>query len=116
MTLRQLTDIDFGRLRQREYSPSPAAWEMVLYFLLWTGSPMCGGQYRGNDGTLVVGNGLLRPADREVRSPPSATRLGGGQQVRLDRWHATGPRQDRLPAAAWRDRALGQPGLPTSAL
>ena len=85
MTLRQLTDIDFGRLRQREYSPSPAAWEdEVLYFLLLDRfSDGAEDGYRGNDGTLVAGStALLRPADRgnavATESDAARWRTAGG--------------------------------------
>jgi len=88
MALRQLTDIDFGRLRQRPYSPSPAAWEdEVLYFLLLDRfSDGAEEGYRGNDGTLVAGStALLRPADRghavATESDAARWRAAGGGWV-----------------------------------
>src|SRR5215813_3971130 len=54
---RSLLDIDFASLRQRAFTPSPAAWEdQVLYFLLvdrFSDGNERGG-YRDNDGRPVT--------------------------------------------------------------
>src|SRR5215472_19237709 len=53
---KSLLDIDFASLRQRAFTPSPAAWEdQVLYFLLvdrFSDGNERGG-YRDNDGNSV---------------------------------------------------------------
>ena len=67
MTEQRLADLDFAALTDRQFHPSPAAWEdQVLYFLLldrFSDGNERG--YRDNDGNVIAGGvtPLFQPAD-----------------------------------------------------
>ncbi len=87
MIEKRLRDLDFAHLRNRQFTPSPRAWEdQVLYFLML--DRFSDGQemgYRDNDGLVVAGGTtpLFRPAD-------------AGNAIRTDedarRWREAGAR------------------------
>jgi glycosidase len=80
MAIQRLADLDFAALRDRDFFPSPAAWEdQVLYFLLvdrFSDGRESG--YRDNAGRLVADGPtpLFTAADRDnaVRSESNAGR------------------------------------------
>ncbi len=89
MVEQRLSQLDFRELRQREFFPSPSAWEdQVLYFLLLDRfSDGREQSYRSNDGQMVTTGTtpLFQPTDRDsaVRTPGEAERWreSGGRWV-----------------------------------
>jgi glycosidase len=87
MPVQRLSDLDFARLRDRMFFPSPAAWEdQVMYFLMldrFSDGKERG--YRGNNGGLVTTGTTpaFQPADSRnaIQTEESAGRwreAGGG--------------------------------------
>src|SRR5215510_1793485 len=85
MERRRVTDIDFRALVDREFHPSPVAWEdEVLYFLLL--DRFSDGRergYRGNNGTFVM-TGETPPLRTDERGNAVTTEADAA------RWRAAG--------------------------
>lgn len=85
MVEKSLQELDFGKLTQRSFTPSPAAWEdQVLYFLMLDRFSDGGESgYRGNDGSWV---------DEGGTPPFQASDAGNAVQSEADasRWRAAG--------------------------
>ena len=117
MSEQSLLEVDLARLCDRQFFPSPAAWEdQVLYFLMLDRFSDGNEQgYRGNNGRRVRRGTtpLFQPTDAEnaIQTPGGSRALARGRGT-LGGWYAQRfNQQDRLSPTSGGDRHMGQSDL-----